>query len=84
MLSFARDPQGFINDWLQSQCRDLKVRTNTVCFILPYFFGPGSMIIPCFCGHVKLEVPVYFIHPAGFINAKFASRKRLFNLRPEL
>lgn len=25
MLSFARDPQGFINDWLQSQCRDLKV-----------------------------------------------------------
>eukprot|EP00061_Rhincodon_typus_P008916 g31968.t1 len=24
MLSFARDPQGFINDWLQSQCRDLK------------------------------------------------------------
>lgn len=27
MLSFARDPQGFINDWLQSQCRDLKVKT---------------------------------------------------------
>lgn len=26
MLSFARDPQGFINDWLQSQCRDLKVK----------------------------------------------------------
>lgn len=26
MLSFARDPQGFINDWLQSQCRDLKVQ----------------------------------------------------------
>lgn len=25
MLSFARDPQGFINDWLQSQSRDLKV-----------------------------------------------------------
>lgn len=25
MLNFARDPQGFINDWLQSQCRDLKV-----------------------------------------------------------
>jgi hypothetical protein len=29
MLSFARDPQGFINDWLQSQCRDLKVHTHT-------------------------------------------------------
>uniref|UniRef100_A0A4W5PRD8 Uncharacterized protein n=1 Tax=Hucho hucho TaxID=62062 RepID=A0A4W5PRD8_9TELE len=28
MLSFARDPQGFINDWLQSQCRDLKVNTQ--------------------------------------------------------
>lgn len=27
MLSFARDPQGFINDWLQSQCRDLKVKS---------------------------------------------------------
>jgi len=25
MLSFARDPQGVSNDWLQSQCRDLKV-----------------------------------------------------------
>nr|XP_005892078.1 PREDICTED: SWI/SNF-related matrix-associated actin-dependent regulator of chromatin subfamily D member 1 isoform X2 [Bos mutus] len=30
MLSFARDPQGFINDWLQSQCRDLKVMTDVV------------------------------------------------------
>lgn len=28
MLSFARDPQGFINDWLQSQCRDLKVSSR--------------------------------------------------------
>lgn len=28
MLSFARDPQGFINDWLQSQCRDLKVENQ--------------------------------------------------------
>lgn len=30
MLSFARDPQGFINDWLQSQCRDLKVSLSAV------------------------------------------------------
>nr|XP_014345877.1 PREDICTED: SWI/SNF-related matrix-associated actin-dependent regulator of chromatin subfamily D member 1 [Latimeria chalumnae] len=30
MLSFARDPQGFINDWLQSQCRDLKSMTDIV------------------------------------------------------
>ncbi|XP_043939753.1 SWI/SNF-related matrix-associated actin-dependent regulator of chromatin subfamily D member 1 [Protopterus annectens] len=30
MLSFARDPQGFINDWLQSQCRDLKNMTDVV------------------------------------------------------
>ncbi|KAG9339672.1 hypothetical protein JZ751_023318 [Albula glossodonta] len=30
MLSFARDPQGFINDWLQSQCRDLKTMTDFV------------------------------------------------------
>uniref|UniRef100_UPI00398E449E SWI/SNF-related matrix-associated actin-dependent regulator of chromatin subfamily D member 1 isoform X2 n=1 Tax=Pristiophorus japonicus TaxID=55135 RepID=UPI00398E449E len=30
MLSFARDPQGFINDWLQSQCRDLKSMTDVV------------------------------------------------------
>ncbi|XP_039602716.1 SWI/SNF-related matrix-associated actin-dependent regulator of chromatin subfamily D member 1 [Polypterus senegalus] len=30
MLSFARDPQGFINDWLQSQCRDLKTMTDIV------------------------------------------------------
>ena len=30
LLSFARDPQGFINDWLQSQCRDLKTMTDMV------------------------------------------------------
>uniref|UniRef100_A0A3B3VT06 SWI/SNF related BAF chromatin remodeling complex subunit D1 n=1 Tax=Poecilia latipinna TaxID=48699 RepID=A0A3B3VT06_9TELE len=30
MLSFARDPQGFINDWLQSQCRDFKTITDVV------------------------------------------------------
>ena len=30
MLSFARDPQGFISDWLQSQCRDLKTMTKVV------------------------------------------------------
>uniref|UniRef100_A0A8C2ZKZ3 SWI/SNF related BAF chromatin remodeling complex subunit D1 n=1 Tax=Cyclopterus lumpus TaxID=8103 RepID=A0A8C2ZKZ3_CYCLU len=30
MLNFARDPQGFINDWLQSQCRDLKTMTDVV------------------------------------------------------
>lgn len=37
MLSFARDPQGFINDWLQSQCRDLKVSPSgptSRCFYL--------------------------------------------------
>lgn len=32
MLSFARDPQGFINDWLQSQCRDLKVSPHSLRF----------------------------------------------------
>ncbi|XP_036682471.1 LOW QUALITY PROTEIN: SWI/SNF-related matrix-associated actin-dependent regulator of chromatin subfamily D member 1-like [Balaenoptera musculus] len=30
MLSFARDPQGFISDWLQSQRRDLKTMTKVV------------------------------------------------------
>uniref|UniRef100_UPI00358FAD83 SWI/SNF-related matrix-associated actin-dependent regulator of chromatin subfamily D member 1-like isoform X4 n=1 Tax=Myxine glutinosa TaxID=7769 RepID=UPI00358FAD83 len=28
MLGFAKDPQGFINDWLQSQCHDLKTMTD--------------------------------------------------------
>ncbi|KAB0341673.1 hypothetical protein FD754_018599 [Muntiacus muntjak] len=28
LLSFARDPQSFINDWLQSQCRNLKTMTD--------------------------------------------------------
>lgn len=35
MLSFARDPQGFINDWLQSQCRDLKVKAFLVWKVDP-------------------------------------------------
>lgn len=26
MLSFSRDPKGYIQDWLKSQSRDLKVR----------------------------------------------------------
>ena len=30
LLSFARDPQGFINDWLQSQYQDLKTMTDVV------------------------------------------------------
>ncbi|XP_078462885.1 SWI/SNF-related matrix-associated actin-dependent regulator of chromatin subfamily D member 1-like isoform X1 [Lampetra fluviatilis] len=30
MLGFAQDPQGFINDWLQSQSRDLKTMTDVV------------------------------------------------------
>lgn len=30
MLSFSRDPKGYIQDWLKSQSRDLKVR----CFYL--------------------------------------------------
>ena len=30
LLSFAQDPQGFISDLLQSQCRDLKTMTDMV------------------------------------------------------
>ena len=28
MLSFSRDPKGYIQDWLKSQSRDLKVSTH--------------------------------------------------------
>jgi len=58
---------------------------QTVHFILSYFCcPPGSMIIPCLCGHVKLKGPIYLKHPAGFTNAKLASQKRFCNLRSEL
>ncbi|KAJ3611554.1 hypothetical protein NHX12_021569 [Muraenolepis orangiensis] len=30
MLSFSRDPKGYIQDWLQSQSRDLKLMTDVV------------------------------------------------------
>ncbi|XP_039609166.1 SWI/SNF-related matrix-associated actin-dependent regulator of chromatin subfamily D member 3 isoform X2 [Polypterus senegalus] len=30
MLSFSKDPKGYIQDWLQSQSRDLKVMTDVV------------------------------------------------------
>ncbi|XP_069502121.1 SWI/SNF-related matrix-associated actin-dependent regulator of chromatin subfamily D member 3 isoform X2 [Ambystoma mexicanum] len=30
MLSFSRDPKGYIHDWLRSQSRDLKVMTDVV------------------------------------------------------
>ncbi|KPP70675.1 SWI/SNF-related matrix-associated actin-dependent regulator of chromatin subfamily D member 2-like [Scleropages formosus] len=30
MLSFSNSPQEFIQDWLKSQCRDLKLMTDTV------------------------------------------------------
>nr|XP_033788646.1 SWI/SNF-related matrix-associated actin-dependent regulator of chromatin subfamily D member 3 isoform X1 [Geotrypetes seraphini] len=30
MLSFSRDPKGYIQDWLRSQSRDLKVMTDVV------------------------------------------------------
>lgn len=37
MLSFSNKPQDFIQDWLKSQCRDLKVNTGslyTISYIL--------------------------------------------------
>lgn len=37
MLSFARDPQGFINDWLQSQCRDFKVSVFFLSLVILYW-----------------------------------------------
>lgn len=46
MLSFARDPQGFINDWLQSQCRDLKVSQSvTAGSDLEPAISPGAMLL---------------------------------------
>lgn len=32
MLSFSRDPKGYIQDWLKSQSRDLKVWTLRLLF----------------------------------------------------
>lgn len=34
MLSFSDNPQEFIQDWLKSQSRDLKVNTETQHFML--------------------------------------------------
>lgn len=31
MLSFSRDPKGYIQDWLKSQSRDLKVGYGPFC-----------------------------------------------------
>lgn len=44
MLSFARDPQGFINDWLQSQCRDLKVGLSSETSEGVFVFGPHHIL----------------------------------------
>ncbi|XP_069778738.1 SWI/SNF-related matrix-associated actin-dependent regulator of chromatin subfamily D member 3-like isoform X3 [Narcine bancroftii] len=30
MLSFSKDPKGYIQEWLRSQCRDLKIMTDVV------------------------------------------------------
>ncbi|XP_060268598.1 SWI/SNF-related matrix-associated actin-dependent regulator of chromatin subfamily D member 1 isoform X3 [Ovis aries] len=46
MLSFARDPQGFINDWLQSQCRDLKVGNRGQ---VQRDLGPRGTCLLCVC-----------------------------------
>ncbi|KAG5193755.1 hypothetical protein JEQ12_020116 [Ovis aries] len=40
LLSFARDPQGFINDWLQSQYQDLKTMTD-------FYFQPWTQETVC-------------------------------------
>jgi len=34
MLSFSRDPKGYIQDWLKSQSRDLKVQGYFSLFLL--------------------------------------------------
>uniref|UniRef100_A0A8C6B6U3 DM2 domain-containing protein n=1 Tax=Monodon monoceros TaxID=40151 RepID=A0A8C6B6U3_MONMO len=56
MLSFARDPQGFINDWLQSQCRHLKTMTDAVGNTeeerrAEFYFQPWAQeaVCRCFC-----------------------------------
>lgn len=37
MLSFSRDPKGYIQDWLKSQSRDLKVWTPTFLLLIDWF-----------------------------------------------
>lgn len=36
MLSFSNSPQEFIQDWLKSQCRDLKVNVEMMSFVFVY------------------------------------------------
>lgn len=62
MLSFARDPQGFINDWLQSQCRDLKVSPSVVML---HFIIEG--LVSAQIQHMSLSVfwsPLTFLYCA--------------------
>lgn len=33
MLSFSNNPQEFIQDWLKSQCRDLKVNACNLVYV---------------------------------------------------
>ncbi|NXX51442.1 SMRD1 regulator, partial [Tricholaema leucomelas] len=62
MLSFARDPQGFINDWLQSQCRDLKTMTDVVGNPeeerrAEFYFQPWAQEAVCRYFYSKVSVP---------------------------
>lgn len=59
MLSFSRDPKGYIQDWLKSQSRDLKVRC---CF---FIFKRGRSLsrlkvtlkrLAAFCKRYDLEM----------------------------
>lgn len=60
MLSFSRDPKGYIQDWLKSQSRDLKVGRfylSTRSHLL-YLVQPGPKKNMHVMGH--LEKPVSF------------------------
>lgn len=44
MLSFSNNPQEFIQDWLKSQCRDLKVNICYPVLALCTGFTTGDLI----------------------------------------
>ena len=55
-LGFAQNPQKFINEWLASQSRDLKVRSVCSCIVVTVNVHIAQALLSQFtwqCGHMS-------------------------------
>lgn len=68
MLSFSRDPKGYIQDWLKSQSRDLKVWRSFVFPLLWFGAAPSGQRINTFVVQIVVNLKIKSPEPINRIS----------------